>query len=194
LVIYAEDNGIVRAMRNIPGVETACVDRLNPLELCPGGHLGRFCIWTESAIKKIQAMYGNQKGICPGKANYFLPRPMMENADLARIINSTEIQSVLRPKLEKPKSFGKKKNPIANKKVMAKLNPGVLQKMAARKRAAQEGTDEYKLVQKRKKARVDASKAHNKKAKKGDHTFYKTLMKAFETKPKEEKEEESEGE
>merc|ERR1712151_572793 len=31
LVIYAEDNGIVRAMRNIPGVETACVTRLNLL-------------------------------------------------------------------------------------------------------------------------------------------------------------------
>merc|ERR1712032_1242515 len=39
LVVYNEDNGIVRAMRNIPGVETACVDRLNLLKLAPGGHM-----------------------------------------------------------------------------------------------------------------------------------------------------------
>merc|ERR1719297_496293 len=45
LVVYAEDNGIVRAMRNIPGVETACVDRLNLLQLAPGGNFGRFIIW-----------------------------------------------------------------------------------------------------------------------------------------------------
>merc|ERR1719237_917419 len=38
LVIYSEDNGIVRAIRNIPGVETACVDRLNLLKLAPGGN------------------------------------------------------------------------------------------------------------------------------------------------------------
>merc|ERR1712232_1340208 len=31
LVIYAKDEGIVRAFRNIPGVDTACVDRLNLL-------------------------------------------------------------------------------------------------------------------------------------------------------------------
>ena len=37
------------------------------------------------------------------KKRYTLPRPMMENADVARIINSDEVQSVLRPKLEAPK-------------------------------------------------------------------------------------------
>merc|ERR1712190_632155 len=36
LLIYNEDNGVVRAMRNIPGVETASVDRLNLLKLAPG--------------------------------------------------------------------------------------------------------------------------------------------------------------
>merc|ERR1719428_678302 len=58
LVVYAEDNGIVRAMRNIPGVETASVDRLNLLKLAPGGVFGRFIIWTEAAFKKISEMYG----------------------------------------------------------------------------------------------------------------------------------------
>merc|ERR1712226_1730183 len=58
LVVYSEDNGIVRSMRNIPGVETACVDRLNLLKLAPGGNFGRFIIWTEGAFEKLNAMYG----------------------------------------------------------------------------------------------------------------------------------------
>merc|ERR1719199_111473 len=95
LVVYSEDNGIVKAMRNIPGVETANVDRLNLLTLAPGGQFGRFVIWTEGAFKKLSAMYGTLKGAA-SKSNYHLPRAMMANADVARIINSDEVQSVLR--------------------------------------------------------------------------------------------------
>merc|ERR1740121_2514006 len=57
LVIYAEDNGIVRTMRNIPGVETACVTRLNILKLAPGGNFGRFVIWTDGAFDKFNHLY-----------------------------------------------------------------------------------------------------------------------------------------
>jgi hypothetical protein len=66
--------------------------------------------------------------------------------------------------------------------LMARLNPGVLQKKLARKNAHAKDTEEGKLVQAKKKARLSASKAHNKKFKSGDATFYKTLMKAFESK------------
>jgi len=125
LVIYSEDNGIVRAIRNIPGVETACVDRLNVLQLAPGGNFGRFIIWTEGAFKKISEIYGSLKSGAPAKKGYRLPRAAMENADLARIINSDEIQSVLKPKQEAPKRHLAKKNPLRNKAVMARLNPGV---------------------------------------------------------------------
>merc|ERR1719226_50711 len=98
LVVYNEDNGIVRAMRNIPGVETASVDRLNLLKLAPGGNFGRFIIWTESAFKRITDIYGEQGVNAPLKKGYHLPRAQMENADVSRIINSSEVQSVLRPK------------------------------------------------------------------------------------------------
>jgi len=199
LVVYAEDNGIKRAFRNIPGVETACVDSLNLLKVAPGGNFGRFIIWTEGAFKKLGEIYGTIDADAPLKKNYRLPRAQMENADVARIINSTEVQSVLRAKLEAPKKFAAKKNPLKNKKLMAILNPGILSKKLSRKHAHEEGTKEYKKVQEAKKARVEASKKHNGTAKKGDDTFYKTLMKAFETKPKAEEEEkgeaaESEGE
>merc|ERR1719215_1080689 len=125
LVVYNEDNGIVKAMRNIPGVETACVDRLNLLRLAPGGQFGRFVIWTEGAFKKLNEIYGTYKSGAPQKKGYTLPRAPMENADIARIINSTEVQSVLRPRMEAPKKYPKKVNPLKNKAVMRKLNPYV---------------------------------------------------------------------
>merc|ERR1719262_2110710 len=182
LVVYNEDNGIVRAMRNIPGVETASVGSLNLLKLAPGGNFGRFIIWTEGAFKKLNEIYGSMKSGAPAKKGYHLPRAMMENADVARIINSSEVQSALKPKLEAPKKFGLKKNPLKNKMTMARLNPGILQKKLARKNAHAKDTAENKLVQAKKKARVAASKQHNKKYKTGDATFYRTLMKAFESK------------
>merc|ERR1719271_1135349 len=163
LVVYNEDNGIVRAFRNIPGVETASVDSLNLLKVAPGGNFGRFIIFTEGAFKKLNEIYGSMKSAAPGKKGYHLPRAMMENADVARIINSDEVQSALKPKLEAPKVFGSKKK-------------------LARKNAHAKDTEEGKLVQAKKKARLSASKAHNKKFKSGDATFYKTLMKAFESK------------
>ena len=36
LVVYSEDSGIVRAFRNIPGVDVARVDRLNLLQVTAG--------------------------------------------------------------------------------------------------------------------------------------------------------------
>jgi len=192
LVVYSEDNGLVRACRNIPGVETANVDALNLLTVAPGGNFGRFIIWTEGAFKKLNTIYGSMKSAAPQKKGYRLPRAMMENADVARIINSDEVQSVLKPKLDAPKKAGLKKNALVNKMTMARLNPGALQKKAARKSAHAKDTAEGKLVQGKKKDRLAASKAHNKKFKTGDATFYRTLMKAFEAKATKEDTEEAE--
>jgi len=178
LVIYEEDNGIVRAMRNIPGVETMCVTRMNLLKLAPGGNFGRFLIYTEGAMKKLDEMYGSFT-TASQKKGYTIPRAQMENADVARIINSTEVQSVLKPKLEAPKRFAVKKNPLKNSAIMAKLNPGVLHKRALRAKSHEKGTPEQGLVQEKKKARLAAAKAHGKECKKGDTTYYKTLMQAF---------------
>merc|ERR1719203_2533919 len=166
-------------MRNIPGVETACVDRLNLLKLAPGGNFGRFIIWTAGAFEKLNAIYGDAGVNAPLKKGYHLPRAQMENADVSRIINSSEVQSVLRPKLEAPKKFAVKKNPLKNPMVMARLNPGVMKKKELRRKSHEKGNAEQELVQTKKKARLAASKAHNKEHKTGDETFYKTLMKAF---------------
>merc|ERR1712183_239083 len=107
------------------------------------------------------------------KRGYHLPRPMMENADVARIINSTEVQSVLRPKLEAPQKHARKKNALKSKHHMEKLNPGSTQKASLRKRRSQTGASEAETVAAKKRARTAASKEYNNKAKKGEETFYK---------------------
>merc|ERR1712048_159725 len=123
LVIYKEDNGLVKAFRNVPGVETCCVTRLNLLQLAPGGHLGRFCVWTKGAFESLDSLYGTVAKNSEEKHDYHLPRATMTQADLARLINSDEVQSVLKPK-GKPTSSGlRKKNALRNKDEMLKLNP-----------------------------------------------------------------------
>jgi large subunit ribosomal protein L4e len=125
LIIY--DNGSVnvkKAARNIPGVEVCHVERLNLLQLCPGGHLGRFVIWTKDAFEKLNSIFGNRTNPGVEKKGYILERPMLTNANIARIINSDDIQSVVK-RIEKNKVLHdkQKKNPLTNKVKMHFLNP-----------------------------------------------------------------------
>merc|ERR1712038_1287662 len=110
LVIYKENDGVSQAFRNLPGVELCCVSRLNLLQLAPGGHLGRFCVWSQAAVDELDTIYGAE-----GKN---IPTAAMTNADLARIINSDEIQSVLNPAKRNAKKALRKKNAIKNLKAL----------------------------------------------------------------------------
>merc|ERR1719240_1432261 len=150
LVIYAEDSGLTRALRNLPGVEIANIDRLTLLQLAPGGNFGRFCIYTEDAFKKLNELYGDFDNASELKKGYHLPRAMMTNADVARIINSDEVQSVVTPAKAAPKTFGKKTNPMKNKKAMFKLNPAAKTKGALLKRSLAAGTKENESAKKKK--------------------------------------------
>jgi len=122
LVVYDEAGPLTRAFRNIPGVSLAQVSRLNLLDLAPGGHLGRFIIWTQGAFTKLDSIYGTWRRESEQKKGFKLPRGKMYNTDLQRLINSDEIQSVLRNKQEvKPR--GVKQNPLTNLNFLVKLNP-----------------------------------------------------------------------
>lgn len=123
LIIYNEDNGIRNAFRNLPGVELIQVDRLNLLKLCPGGHLGRFCIWSQAAFEKLDSIYGTWRKTSTEKSNYTLPRAKMTMPDLTRLINSDEIQSVVRPAQLKRRKASVKKNALKNDQIMVRLNP-----------------------------------------------------------------------
>lgn len=98
LVVYGNDNvKLVKAFRNVPGVEVANVNRLNLKTLAPGGQLGRFVIWTQSACMALDNVFGTFKRAGEQKSNYKMERSVMANADISRIINSNEVQSVVTP-------------------------------------------------------------------------------------------------
>jgi large subunit ribosomal protein L4e len=123
LIVYNEKGGLCKAFRNLPGVELCSVTRLNLLQLAPGGHLGRFIIWTKDAIARLDSLYGTYKRGSKEKFGYRLPRAVMTNSDLSRLINSSEIQNTLNQKRKPRKSVPHKKNPLKNLGVMIKLNP-----------------------------------------------------------------------
>ncbi len=129
LVIYdpsVDGKELAHGFRNVPGVETCSVYALNLLQLAPGGHLGRFIIWTSSAFKALDTIYGSTTKPSELKKDFLLPSNMVAQADLTRLINSSEIQSVLNaPKGEArtKRSAVQKKNPLRNKQVLLRLNP-----------------------------------------------------------------------
>ena len=127
LVVYGEDNGIKKAFRNLSGVEVADVSALNLLQLAPGGHLGRFVIFTENALSKLDGLYGGKNGsLATEKKGFRVPRSMMTNSDLPRIINSDEVQAKVRPAKTSVTAVSTKrikKNPLKNLGTMIKLNP-----------------------------------------------------------------------
>jgi len=107
-------------------VELAHVDRLNLLQLAPGGHLGRFIIWTRGAFDKLNSVYGSVRRESTAKKGYKLPRNIMTNTDVTRLINSDEVQSKVRPSIKGVKRVIRKKNPLVNLGAMVKLNPYAL--------------------------------------------------------------------
>merc|ERR1712115_273078 len=115
LVVYDQDQGLTKAFRNIPGVDDIQVDNLNLLKLAPGGHVGRFCIWTESAFKKLDGLYGTWRKASTTKAGWNLPQPKMANTDLSALLKSEAIRKVKRAVV--------KTNPLKNIRTMLQLNP-----------------------------------------------------------------------
>ena len=61
-----------------------------------GGHVGRFIVWTESAFKALDSIYGTWRKGSETKVGYNLPITKMANTDLGRLLKSEEIQSVIR--------------------------------------------------------------------------------------------------
>ncbi|XP_058110086.1 large ribosomal subunit protein uL4-like [Magnolia sinica] len=160
LIVYGtEGSKLVKAFRNIPGVDVASVDRLNLLKLAPGGHLGRFIIWTKSAFEKLDSVYGSFEKASEKKKGYLLPRSKMVNADLSRIINSDEVQSVVRPIKKDIKRPPLKKNPLKNLNVLLKLNPyaKTARRMSLLAEAQRVKAKKEKLDKKRKVPKGDAN-------------------------------------
>jgi len=143
LIVYLKKGTLVQAFRNIPGVELCSVDRLNLLQLAPGGHLGRFVIWIRDAFEKLDAIYGTFDARSKTKHDFKLPRSKVTNADLVRLINSDEIQSQLKARRVIHRIPRQKKNPLKNRKLMLKLNP--YERTRIRKQLLSEKASETKV-------------------------------------------------
>jgi len=134
VVVYDKDAGLTHALRNIPGVETLHVSKLNLLRLAPGGVIGRFVIWTESAFRKLDETYGTWKTESTKKRDYNLPQPKMANADLTRLMKSFEIQRALRARKPRPVAAIKRANPLRKFALLNRLNPhAAAEKVQARR-------------------------------------------------------------
>ena len=175
LIVYsAEGSKLVKAFRNIPGVDIVNVERLNLLKLAPGGHVGRFVIWTKSAFEKLDSIYGSYDKPSEKKKGYVLPRAKMLNADLARIINSDEVQSVVRPIKKEVKRAPLKKNPLKNLNALLKLNPYA--KTARRMALLSEAQRVKAKKEKLDKKRQPISKEESAAIKAAGKGWYKTMI------------------
>jgi large subunit ribosomal protein L4e len=135
ILVHSVNGSFGTALRNLPGLEIVHVDRLSLLRLAPGGHLGRFIIWTRGAFEKLDTNWGTRTVRSQTKKGYRLPYPILANPDITRIITSDEIRSAIRPirHIAKHRHWV---NPFRNPKRMAELNPYVAIQTAQRRKAA----------------------------------------------------------
>ena len=61
LIVVSKDAPILKAARNIPGVDVVDVKNINVKLLAPGTHPGRLTIFTESALKELDNLWGDKE-------------------------------------------------------------------------------------------------------------------------------------
>lgn len=86
--------------------------------------MGRMIVFTRSAFEKLDAIYGSTENRKSSqKKSFTLPRNLVHNADITRIINSDEVQSIVNPPKEPSAKGALKRNALKKKDVMIELNP-----------------------------------------------------------------------
>ena len=68
------------------------VENLKLKDLAPGGTVGRLVIWTQCAFEKLESVYGSFTSPSEKKKGYLLPRPILANPDVTRVLSSEEVQ------------------------------------------------------------------------------------------------------
>jgi large subunit ribosomal protein L4e len=125
MLVLPNNNG-VRAFRNIFGLDIANVNALNLLHLAPGGHVGRFIIWTKGAFEQLDKIFGTFTTPSAVKRGFTLPPPLLTSNDVTRILQSEEVRRVLKPKklqLKKSSRYTLPTNGIRNRRLRLRLNP-----------------------------------------------------------------------
>ena len=179
LIVYGEENeSVKRTARNLPGVDFVNVHRLNLLQLAPGGHLGRFVIWTQEAFKALNGIFGNYRRTDIEKGGYILNRNVMTCADLARIINSDQVQAKLRVVRTSAPLHVAKKNPLTNRILMKRLNPFDAVRRVAEQKANEAAAKSH--ITNKKKERL-AAKKEQKPRRKAFNAIWSAQAESFAT-------------
>jgi large subunit ribosomal protein L4e len=125
MLVFPDNKG-TRAFRNVFGLDIANVNALNLLHLAPGGHVGRFVIWTKGAFEALDKIFGTFTQASQVKKGFTLPAPTLTSTDVTRILQSEEVRRVLKPKkLQSKKSsrYTQPTNGIKNRRLRLRLNP-----------------------------------------------------------------------
>jgi len=125
LLVLPDAKG-VRAFRNIFGLDIGNVHALNLLTLAPGGHLGRFVIWTNGAFNQLDNIFGTFNKESAVKKGFVLPVSCLTNSDVTRIMQSEEVRRALTPKKLQPKRksrYAQPSNGMKNRRLRLRLNP-----------------------------------------------------------------------
>lgn len=152
-----------RAARNITGVDTCDVTRLSLLKLAPGGHMGRLVLWTESAMKELDAIYGDGapgSKMAPKKHGWRLPALQVAQPDITRVLNSAEVQSSLRAKRSCATRRVRIVNPLRSARAMARMNPFAKSLAAMRSRKVEVSLDRFRKTDKARAAAVEKQRKH----------------------------------
>jgi len=176
LLVTAGEANIGPAFRNLAGVEVANVHRLNLLQLAPGGHVGRFIIWTQEAFAALDKVFGKPGSASAEKSGFVLPRAAVTNADISRIVNSADVQSHLRAK-KRNTPAPHRKNPLTNNKALIHLNPyaASLKRRAIKEQAHNVARRDAALAARREGKKPAPEKiAHTKKERKAAKDLRKT--------------------
>jgi len=169
LLVFPDGKGI-KAFRNIFGLDIANINGLNLLSIAPGGHVGRFIIWTKAAFEQLDKIFGTFTQVSQVKKGFLLPAPTLTSSDVSRIIKSQEVRAVLRQKKLGPKHSSRYKKPtngLKNSRLRLRLNP-FLRKVSANIRDMNNNKKTH-LRRKAKNVRISKAKkgvkkmiAHNK--------------------------------
>lgn len=85
--------------------------------------MGRLAIWSDSAFRQLDKLYGTRKTGSVKKSGFHLPIAKMANADLGRLLHCREVSSVVKSRrmhLQRP-GPKVKKNPLKNQQVSCKI-------------------------------------------------------------------------
>ncbi len=58
MLVVSKNNGILKAAKNIAGIDVCDVSNINVELLAPGTQAGRLTVFDESSIKKLGELYG----------------------------------------------------------------------------------------------------------------------------------------